>query len=444
MSNTKGLLGFIKQFGELLDLTESQVKDIGQLQYDLYKDYHWNSIQSETKFKFVFLRRLFSILGQGQIEFLRKERDELVVKKNEVKKSRFQSKVDHQKKRLASLGLREDQIREFVKLAEDLADRYKEELKALSDRKSIDRELIMKRLNKEMYASLFNEKQVILYEGILEAEKARNTENRIARDKKSFEHQHSIVLSQEQAMSLFEIGIDRVSKDKDGVYFSDFEKEEYKLSIYKNVLTEDQLDMYRPHHLKRLNQIEKNIVKSDDRHLKYLNMIKGYFQYYVENVLPNKCESRQRIEVLLSLEQRNLIQDIKEQYRIKLSEAYDKTEKEHIKYNRGLAANEWDSFLIRNKLSYVIINTHYLRDSESANRLMSDSDLISILKSESKKLEKVFSDLKEFEIENYEKNGGSYGTHIMKVGIEEGKEHLRYISILLIESNLDENIIFLQ
>ncbi|GLR18248.1 hypothetical protein GCM10007940_28640 [Portibacter lacus] len=55
-------------------------------------------------------------------------------------------------------------------------------------------------------------------------------------------------------------------------------------------------------------------------------------------------------------------------------------------------------------------------------------------------MQSVFEKLKKFQIESYEKNGGTYDGTLMKIAIKEGEEHLSYIGLLILEPDLDCNL----
>ena len=80
MSKLKNTRGFTDQFKGILNLSETQINEIDQIEYDKFRTYFWNS-ESDKSLKFGFLRSVLKLLDDRQIKALKSYKTDIIYQK---------------------------------------------------------------------------------------------------------------------------------------------------------------------------------------------------------------------------------------------------------------------------------------------------------------------------------------------------------------------------
>ncbi len=440
MSRLKQTKGFTDQFRDIINLTPEQVIDIDNLEFENYKEYFWNNSLNENRLKFRLLIKIFRLLTSNQILLLKEYKRAVLLKSESKKEEKRQQSFVYEKNRLATLKLEDNKIWEYVFAKEDLMKSYKDKMIAQA-KLGMKISEVKDQLEEEIFRPIFTENQYSSYKDILKYEREARKSFSIKQSLHNFEYQYSIKLNDDQAKAFFEIENKTNDIDGNGKCYSVFEQEELKLIAYESILDQDQFNSYRTYHEKRIEQHKEELIKSNNNHhLQQLNRTKDYLEYYILNVLPALTMSRKKLDVFLTTRQKEIIEEINVFYFNKLAMTKKNFISNHERYNKNLVPNELLEYNLRHKLDCISPNIFWLKNHSSTKELMTET-IVKEIKIEKIKLEKIYGDLKKFQIENYENTGGEYGLGwLIRIPDDESEEHLKHISILLIESDIERNI----
>lgn len=444
MSKLKNFKGFTTRYTSLLSLSKSQIKQIEEAEYQLYKDHHWNNHEIDFDFKTIYEKNIHNFLTKDQLLILKREDEKQKAREKERGKQKISKSLKIQEVRLKELQLTNDQLHTYVKTKLKFTKLTLKKIKLAKSEKELDLKYCHQKVYEEDIYPIFNAEQLKKYRAIVKAENIKNEAERnkwsTRLDKSAFEHRYNMKLSEDQAQKLFSIDFNASLKDSDGHYFSDFEMKEKQRQWYKKHLTADQFSVYNSHFEEDWNQIINRIRKSNDTHYKtQLDRTKAYFEFYLKNVLPHLVDSRKRLEDHLNEDQKELIKQIHHYYFQQKNKQKLNYINQHERYYKKYNPNGMEEFLVRQEMEKVNINIYYLYNFEPAKKLMTDEMLL-LVKEESSKQREIYKRLKEFQISFYESTGGNYGGWLMKVPIKEGEEHLNKIGLLLIYPDLEKNL----
>ncbi len=441
MKKQKGRLSINTQFVKALQLTEDQIVKINQIEQQLHKEYFWNHRLDKDSFVFRLIRRVFKELSDEQIKRLKLFKSEYTEKANLKKQSRLQKSFESQSKRLQSLKLSEEQLWQFVQAKSEWLKVYKKKnLEIIKEGGNQFSEELKEEIDKELFQPIFTTKQFEQYHELVRRENELQQEWRLKQSKSNFENRYSTILTEHQAKGICDIEQKRWSRNEKGELLSDFEQEELKLQAYKQILNEKQLEIYHKEFHARIDRMKQDLIKSNEgHHLHELKRIQSSLEYYTKRVLPLKVKSRVNLEKRLNQNHTQYLDQLKKEYMEILRRKEIKIREDHKRFNLNLVPNELKAHLLRIEFSKIQINPIYLRDSKLIKEVFSE-DLINDIKLEENKLGPTYKDFKEFQIKAYEENGGDYGGWIHKVVSKEDNRNLQYLSLLLLEPNLEENL----
>lgn len=445
MGKLKNFKGFSDKFKEILNLTQIQVSQIEETEYNFHKDHHWNKTPENKQGIRAYLNEILKYLTNEQLEIYNTIVEDQKVKKEKRRKEKIDKALEIQSIRLKALNLTTDQLETYVKRKLNFNELRRQKMKQVQKQEEMDLNFLQEKVYEEEIFPIFDSKQLKKYKELKKNEELnREVEEkkwRTKHEKEMFKHRYNIDLTKEQAKELFAKDFNIPLKDSRGDYFSDFEMKEKERFWYEKHLSKEQFQVYLPFHNDQIKRIVASIKKSNDEHDKIqLQRTKSYFEYYLENVLPYVTEARKRIEAKLTLTQKNQIKEIRQYYFTQQELNREKYIKQHNRHYKDFKPNALSEFQLRQKLERINFNIYYLYGYEPSKKLM-NIKLQSIVIEENKKLKNIYSKLKEFQILNYESTGGTYGAGwVIKIPIKAGEEHLDKIGILLLSPKLQINL----
>ena len=445
MAKLKNFKGFSDKFKEKLNLTQTQVSQIEETEYNFHKDYQWNKISDNKQSRSTYLNEILKHLNNEQREIYKTFVEAQKVKKEKRIKEKFVKTCEVQSIRLKALNLTIDQLETYVKKKLNFNELRLQKMKQAKTQAEMELDLLHEKVYEEEIFPIFDAIQLEKYKELKKTEEIKREEEgkkwRAKHEKEMFKHRYNIDLNEEQAKELFSRDFNNPLKDSEGQYFSEFEMKEKERNWYEKHLTKEQFKVYQPFYEEQTKYTIESIKKSNDEHAKIqLQRTKSYFQYYLENVLPHVIEARKRIETKLTNKQKKQIEEIRHYYFNQQDINRDKYIKQHQRHYKEFKPNALSEFRLRQNIEKINFNTCYLYGYRPTKELM-NSKLQLIVDEENKKLKKVYSELKEFQIENYESTGGNYGAGwVIKIPVKEGEEHLEKIGILLLYPNLKKNL----
>ena len=441
MGKLKNFKGFSDKFKEKLSLTQIQVSQIEETEYNFHKEYHWNKISDDKQSKSAYLNEILRHLTDEQHDIYKKFVEDQKVKKEKRRKEKFDKTLEVQSIRLKALNLTNEQLETYVKKKLNFTELRLQKMKQAKTQAGMELDVLEQRIYEEEIFPIFDTKQLAKYKELKKTEEIKREEEgkkwRTKHEKEMFKHRYHIDLNEEQAKELFSKDFNHPQKDSEGEYFSDFEMKEKELSWFEKHLTKEQFKVYKPFHEEQIKHLIESIKKSNSENDKIqLQRTKSYLEYYLENVLAHVTEARKSIESKLTPNQKKQIEEIRLYYFTQQDVNLKKYIKQHNRHYKDFKPNALSEFQLRQKIEKINFNICLLYGNEQSKKLMS-SKLQTIVNEESEKLKNVYSNLKEFQIHNYESTGGNYGSGwLIKIPIKEGEEHLEKIGLLLLEPDL--------
>ncbi len=438
MRTRKKITAIPKRVKEFLDLSSSQLEEIEVIENELQELYDAGKLKSNKHFLFLCLRKFLPILTNEQVQTLKEKRDEQKLKIEQRKEEKYQQTYEVSKIKLKSLNLTEEQLQKYVNIKLNGRKLLMEKMKAAKSIEAWDDE---NSIEMEYIHPIFNADQLELYKEISAKESVRKNIHRIKMESSRFSSLYNIQLSTEQANQLFEKNRIVPRLDDAGEYYSEFEEIELRYKKIKNILTAEQFERYKPHHLQEVKDLENRYKKSnEEQHLEKLNESKGSLNNYIKNILPLQCEARQRIEKILSGKQKKLIEELRKIYFPLLDEKFTALKASHYKYHKDFCPNELEVFAIADTLDRINPNGNLLKGNKGVNNLMTP-ELIEIVKKEKIKLNPLFDRIQYIHHEEFEPEEGTVqvGWNI-RLQRKKGDEHLKNLGLLLLEPNIEDNL----
>lgn len=445
MGKLKNFKGFSDKFKEKLSLTQIQVSQIEETEYNFHKEYRWNKISDDKQSKSAYLNEILKHLTDEQLEIYKKFVEDQKVKNEKRSKEKFNKTLEVQSIRLKALNLTNEQLETYVKKKLNFTELRLQKMKQANTQAEMELDVLKQKVYEEEIFPIFDNKQLAKYKDLKKTEEIKREEEgkkwRTKHEKEMFKHRYNIDLNEEQAKELFSKDFNHPQKDSEGEYFSDFEMKEKERNWYEKHLTKDQFKVYKPFYEEQIKYLIESIKKSNSENDKVqLQRTKSYLKYYLENVLAHVTEARKSIENKLTSSQKKQIEEIRHYYFTQLDVNREKFIKLHNRHYKDFKPNAWSEFQLRQKIKKINFNICLLYGNEQSKKLMSRK-MQAIVNEENEKLKNVYSKLKEFQIQNYESTGGNYGSGwVIKIPIKEGEEHLEKIGLLLLEPDLNKNL----
>lgn len=430
---------FSSRYSKYLDLTNNQIELINSKEYEFMKDYHWGKLPNDKNPEDLFIEQLSCLLTQGQLDTYKSLKQERKLKKEARKREQFLKRLDYQRKYLKDLNLTESQLLKYVEVKSNWSNLIKELMASKNKGDTYSLEQLKSQILTSHIYPIFNEIQIAKYKEILKKNEVATIERNKNQKKSEFKSRFSIELSEVQLEKI--LSADLQSKDENGTYYSDFEKLEMELALFTNILNSDQLELYKPDYDRQKKNIVDRLIKSNsEHHLRELNRISDYLQYYSLHVLPELSKVKARLEYILNDKQQELIEKIRDYCFSRIDERQSAFLESHKRHNQEYCPNKLKAFYVRQKLSKLFCNVSNFYGCKEAKDLMT-KELQELLEMEREKLSEVFEDLKKNQIDTFEKSGGKYGAGWrINIPRRKGEEHLKNINLLLLYPSLEANL----
>jgi hypothetical protein len=438
MSKLKNTRGFTDLFTGILNLSEKQIAEIDQLEYEKYKAYFWNSDSSELM-KFGIIKSILKLLTPVQMQLLRTYKSEKI-RENELREThKLQESYDRESKRLIDLNLSEDQLWRFVITKQKLHKLTKEKMIEAVKTGIFDHQNITKEIEVEYLKPIFSNEQYLQYSKIIKEEDQKKLEWLQKMTKERFEHDYKTKITDDQAILIYNIEENAEERDADGEFYSNFEQEEIKLEKYREILDKRQFRKYYKQYEGKIMLIQQDLINTNDNFMIQLERRRKEYHYYQKNILPFKVEVRNQLEVELTLSQKQILDELRKLYFSKLIEEKSKFLAQHQRYNRYYVSNEWEDYLIQYNFNTIRPNGYYLEGNNLITELMTDK-LVQKIKLSQNQLKEKFKEFKMFQVDLYENSGGEYGGWLMKIPHKSEPSYLEYLSFLLLAPDLKSNL----
>ena len=435
MGKLKNTSSFTDHFRNILKLTESQIDKIDEIEYDKYKAYFWNQ-ENEHSLKLGLIRRIVRLLDEQQITELKSYKTDIIKQKKLKEDQELNQIIQIERKRLKDLYITENQLRNYALAKKALPKLAKEKMiqNAQKGILKISNDQVLKELENEHIIPSFTEAQSSKYSKIIQAEYQKKLESYYKTTKQRFEHDYDVKLEDHLVPLIYEV--EENVYDDEGNIKSEFEQEEYKLEKYRKLLNTDQFHNYIKKYEQRIALLKQELYEINQKHLIYLERLRETYSYYLKNVLPLKIIVRKQLEKELTSSEKIIIKKLLKLYLEKLESNKTKALVQHQRYYKDLVPNEWEDYLIHHNFNIVRPNGYLLDGNELAIILLSE-ELVEKVKTLQSKLKTINQEYKNFQVHLYESTGGDYGGWLFKIPSPYESSKLKYLSLLLVEPNLD-------
>ncbi len=440
MSKLKNTRGFTDQFKGILNLSETQINEIDQIEYDKFRTYFWNS-ESDKSLKFGFLRSVLKLLDDRQIKALKSYKTDIIYQKKIKEDNALYKLIEKERIRLNTLNLTENKLLKYAETKINLPKLARE--KSIQNAKKgiflLPNTNSLKELENEHLIPIFTEEQSLKYLKIVQEEDRQKLEFNYKMTKQRFEYDYDVKVSDHLVPLIYEIQDNEKIYDDKGEFLSEFEKEQLKLEKFRKVLNTDQFHNYLKKYDHRITLLKQNLIETNNNHLIHLDRLRETYHYYLNNVLPEKINLRKQLENELTAKEKEIIDKLIKLYLQKIEINKAKALIQHKRYNLDLVPNEWEDYLINHNFSIVRPNAYLLEGNELAKELLS-KELIKRVKTFQSKLKTINKQFNKFQVDLYENSGGEYGGWLMKIPHTSLPSNLEYLSFLLLSPDLNLNL----
>jgi hypothetical protein len=440
MSKLKNTRGFTDQFKGILNLSETQINEIDQIEYDKFRTYFWNSV-SDKSLKFGFLRSVLKLLDDKQIKALKSYKTDIIYQKKTKEENALYKLIESERIRLSTLNLTENQLLKYAETKINLPKLARE--KSIQNAKKgiflLPNTNILKELENEHLIPIFTEEQSLKYLKIVQEEDLQKLEFNYKMTKQQFEYDYDVKVSDHLVPLIYEIQDNEKIYDDKGEFLSEFEKEQLKLEKFRKILNTDQFHNYLKKYDHRITLLKQNLIETNNKHLIHLERLRETYHYYLNNVLPEKINTRKQLENELTAKEKEIIDKLLKLYLHKIEINKAKALIQHKRFNLDLVPNEWEDYLIHHNFSIVRPNAYLLKGNELVTELLS-KELIKKVNTFQSKLKTINKHFNRFQIDLYENSGGEYGGWLMKIPHTSVPNNLEYLSFLLLSPDLTLNL----
>ena len=439
MSRLKNTKGFTDQFSEILALSENQIKEIDDMEFELYKQSYWNHENPQPNFKFIFIRKVGKLLLPDQWQKLKSYRNKAKVKIRYRKVEKLNKLIELERNRLKDLLLTDDQLERIANHKNEIPNLIRKSRMNDVEQK-VDIQQLKAQLEDDLMKEILTSAQLQQYRNIAKDENIKQHEWLVKLSTNRFEHIHKIELNDAQREAIYIIEDKSPSKNEKGEYYSEFEQEKNKLAELIKVLDKNQYATYKVSYDKRISNIIERTKKADERRIIYVTRLNKELEYYKTRILPKTTRIRKELEIRMSDFQKEQVAIVKKEYLKSLNHNYAKAKDYFKRYTKNLAVNEMKEFRIRHMLDLISPNLCHIQNFQPAIKL-AKSDITEMIEEKNVKLKEDYEDLKKYQRAVFEETGGEYGGGFRAIIFPTDEEvQIGKLGILLIESEYDANI----
>lgn len=229
-------------------------------------------------------------------------------------------------------------------------------------------------------------------------------------------------------------------------HFSLWEEWDYEWTVFREILTADQLKIYEENLRESITRFEESLVEGDKGNLNDIAYYQKNLDFYQHHFLPDICKDLFLLIGLPSAD-KSKIEYLKAEYRKFLNDVKKKILTDHFRYNRTFQPNALKAALLRHQLSYLWPDySGFKHTMDQPTKTIADylsSRLMNYPDATESMLIKKFEELKVFnEINVKEHYSDQRGWHVVirQMTPEEEREN-RGMSLLLLEAKGYESTI---
>lgn len=163
---------------------------------------------------------------------------------------------------------------------------------------------------------------------------------------------HALDLTLEQAEQIFRFEEDKKSYSEK-YFFSFWEEMQYDLSIFRQILTIGQLEVYEKDMVENTMRYEQLLIEQDADKANEISYNQKMITYYEDVFLPELTQDLFIFSIPKLHRDHVKIEFLKSEYKIFLNERRRKILSEHFRHNRLFKPNELQAALLRHKLCYL-------------------------------------------------------------------------------------------
>lgn len=254
-----------------------------------------------------------------------------------------------------------------------------------------------------------------------------------------YEATYSLKLTTDQAKQVHQYEQEK-NTYFDKHYFSAWEDWDYEMTIFKEILTKEQLVIYEASLKQNIQRYEQSLIKQDSRRANEIAYHEELIHYYETHFLPELFNDFFLRLGWLSNDRAN-VEYIKTEYKRFLGDTKKEILVSHFRHNRTFKPNELKASLLRHRLSYIFPDytsfKHQMDEPTKAVAHFLQKRLRYLPDETDELLTRKFQELKEFNEANFKKHHEDIGGWHVVVGrlIPEEEKEYRIMTLLLVDKD---------
>ena len=176
------------------------------------------------------------------------------------------------------------------------------------------------------------------------------------------ERHHALNLTFEQAEQVFKYEQDKnINSEKH--YFSVWEEWDYEITIFRQILTVDQLKGYEEYMNENIKRHEQWLIEQDNEKTNEIAFTQEMLTYYENVFLPDFFNDKFIFSIPKLHSDSVKIGFLKSEYKVFLNDIKKQILTEHFRHNRLFKPNELQATLLRHKLLYLWPDYSFFKQS---------------------------------------------------------------------------------
>lgn len=170
---------------------------------------------------------------------------------------------------------------------------------------------------------------------------------------------HALNLTYEQSEKVYKYEHDKETFSEKHI-FSAWEEWDYELTVFKNILNEEQFARYQLIHKENIQNYEQILTQQDNEADNQTQYYEELLNFYENQFLPDFFNTAIfRFGFILS--EKTKMEYLKKEYKRFLNDTKKEMLTNHFRYNRTFKPNELNVALLRHKLFYFLPNYQYFK-----------------------------------------------------------------------------------
>lgn len=437
----KNIQTFADQYKDQLDLDKAQIVQLDELEYQHWRDRYFNRDfnDGEKALPEKVLSRRNQILTSEQIKRLQslqlQEKEKKLAQDQEMKLEELQGL----RNTFQALALDENSLEIFYNILETakeiVKDKGFEAIKAQQRAKDFNEELTKEAIR--LLKGFLSVEQLNIFQQIREKQRIEGKKWLIGVIKSNYPE---LKLSDYQADQIARFEKHK-HQDENGRILNFWEQQEVEKKFMQDLLSESQFQLKLKWMAEEADDEVAGLKKSDQNYVQWIKRTENRITYQIEHHLPVLCYYRKILENRLRPKEKDFLKKLRIDYFNHLVGEFERIKKQFTINGLILQPNYLSYY--RKHLQEAVLSASALFFDRQYAKIQENirNSIIALIDIKTPAIEKAKEALQQFDIQNYETTGGTYGAFVFfgKMSKTEIRDR-RIIAQLLLEPILEKNI----